>query len=957
MMKNQRWFTIALMSLVFALILAACASQPTPAPAPSEEKAPAPTEAPAKEEAAAPTEAPAEAPAADSNLIVVITPPHENPFFGAMADIAVAKAEELGYKTLSLVHDDDANKQDQLFDTAIASGALAIILDNAGADATVAAVQKAKDAGIPSFLVDREITQDGVAVAQIVSNNYQGATILAEYFAELMGEKGKFVELTGRDTDTNAHVRSQGYHDVLDDMSDMEMVAQQTANWSQTEAFDVMESILQANPDITGVIAGNDTMALGAQAALTAAGRSDVIVVGFDGSDDAIQSIVAGELKATSLQPVAEMANQAVLQADAYLKSGKADKPEKQSIDMVLLTPENACNYARFAPTGSTEACAAPAAAEAPAADSNLIVVITPPHENPFFGAMADIAVAKAEELGYKTLSLVHDDDANKQDQLFDTAIASGALAIILDNAGADATVAAVQKAKDAGIPSFLVDREITQDGVAVAQIVSNNYQGATILAEYFAELMGEKGKFVELTGRDTDTNAHVRSQGYHDVLDDMADMEMVAQQTANWSQTEAFDVMESILQANPDITGVIAGNDTMALGAQAALTAAGRSDVIVVGFDGSDDAIQSISAGELKATSLQPVAEMANQAVIQADAYIKSGKADKPEKQSIDMVLITPANADKYERFAPKAGAAAEAPATAATGEGNLIVVITPPHENPFFGAMADIAVAKAEELGYKTLSLVHDDDANKQDQLFDTAIASGALAIILDNAGADATVAAVQKAKDAGIPSFLVDREITQDGVAVAQIVSNNYQGATILAEYFAELMGEKGQYVELTGRDTDTNAHVRSQGYHDVLDDMSDMEMVAQQTANWSQTEAFDVMESILQANPDITGVIAGNDTMALGAQAALTAAGRSDVIVVGFDGSDDAIQSISAGELKATSLQPVAEMANQAVLQADAYLKSGKADKPEKQSIDMVLITPANADKYERFAPKK
>ncbi len=70
-------------------------------------------------------------------------------------------------------------------------------------------------------------------------------------------------------------------------------------------------------------------------------------------------------------------------------------------------------------------------------------------------------------------------------------------------------------------------------------------------------------------------------------------------------------------------------------------------------------------------------------------------------------------------------------------------------------------------------------------------------------------------------GIPSFLVDREITSEGVAVAQIVSNNYQGATILAEEFASLMGEEGTYIELTGRDTDTNAHVRSHGYHDVLD----------------------------------------------------------------------------------------------------------------------------------------
>jgi ABC-type sugar transport system substrate-binding protein len=86
-------------------------------------------------------------------------------------------------QTLKLVHNDDANKQLELFESCIAQGAKAIILDNAGADATVAAIQKAKDAGIPSFLVDREINQEGVAVSQIVSNNYQGATILAEDFA------------------------------------------------------------------------------------------------------------------------------------------------------------------------------------------------------------------------------------------------------------------------------------------------------------------------------------------------------------------------------------------------------------------------------------------------------------------------------------------------------------------------------------------------------------------------------------------------------------------------------------------------------------------------------------------------------------------------------------------------------------------------------------------------------
>lgn len=326
---------------------------------------------------------------------------------------------------------------------------------------------------------------------------------------------------------------------------------------------------------------------------------------------------------------------------------------------LALLIIVSACRptapIAATTETAAETAAATETAAETAAEAQKVIAVIVPPVENPFFGTMQEIAAAKAEELGYGTIKLVHDDDANKQMEQFETVIAQGVAAIILDNAGADATVAAVQKAKDAGIGSFLVDREITAEGVAVSQIISNNYQGATILAEYFVELMGEEGKYVELTGKDTDTNAHIRSQGYHDVIDQITDMEMVAQQTANWSQTEGYSVMETILQANPDIKGVICGNDTMALGAQAALLTADRDDVIVVGFDGSDDAIESIMKGELKATSLQPVAEMATQAAIQADQWIKTGSTGKPEKQSIDMVLLTPENADQYESFAPK--------------------------------------------------------------------------------------------------------------------------------------------------------------------------------------------------------------------------------------------------------------------------------------------------------------
>nr|WP_244923255.1 D-ribose ABC transporter substrate-binding protein [[Ochrobactrum] quorumnocens] len=290
-----------------------------------------------------------------------------------------------------------------------------------------------------------------------------------------------------------------------------------------------------------------------------------------------------------------------------------------------------------------------------PAWAADLIAIITPSHDNPFYKAEAVGAEAKAKELGYDTLILQHDDDPTKQSQLVDTAIGRGAKAIILDNAGSEASIAAVQKAKDAKIPSFLIDREINASGVAVSQIVSNNYQGAQLGAEEFVKLMGEAGNYVELLGRESDLNAGTRSKGYHDVIDEYPDMKMVAQQSANWSQTEAFTKMQSILQANPEIKGVISGNDTMAMGAWAALEAAGRKDIIVVGFDGSNDVRDSIKAGGIKATVLQPAYAQAQMAVVQADEFIKTGKGPAEEKQLMDCVLINPDNADKLETFALK--------------------------------------------------------------------------------------------------------------------------------------------------------------------------------------------------------------------------------------------------------------------------------------------------------------
>jgi erythritol transport system substrate-binding protein len=282
------------------------------------------------------------------------------------------------------------------------------------------------------------------------------------------------------------------------------------------------------------------------------------------------------------------------------------------------------------------------------------------------------------------------------------------------------------------------------------------------------------------------------------------------------------------------------------------------------------------------------------------------------------------------------------------------LIVIIVPSQDNPFFKAEADAAAARGLGLGFRVRVDAHDDDAYRQDNLIDSAIASNAAAIILDNAGADSSVAAVRRATLAGIPCFLIDREIEADGIAKAQIIADNNQGARIVAEEFARAIGSQpGDYAELLGRESDTNAQVRTRAFHGVLDAQATLHRVAVQSANWSQSEAFQKTETMLQAHATIRGIIAGNDTMALGAVAAVKSSGLDGVVITGLDGSPDAIAAIRSGTLRATSLQPAVLIARLAVEEAHRFLHTGSTGKPERQIIPCDLVTRKNADDYSNF----
>jgi erythritol transport system substrate-binding protein len=126
----------------------------------------------------------------------------------------------------------------------------------------------------------------------------------------------------------------------------------------------------------------------------------------------------------------------------------------------------------------------------------------------------------------------------------------------------------------------------------------------------------------------------------------------MVAQQGANWDRNEAFAKVESIILENPDIKGIICGNDDMALGAIAAVKAAGRSDIVVTGFDGISEAVDAIKKGEMLATAMDQVSVSATMCVDQMHDFITTGTTGKPEKQLVPCLLIDKSNADKVKDF-----------------------------------------------------------------------------------------------------------------------------------------------------------------------------------------------------------------------------------------------------------------------------------------------------------------
>ncbi len=544
---------------------------------------------------------------------------------------------------------------------------------------------------------------------------------------------------------------------------------------------------------------------------------------------------------------------------------------------------------------------------------------------NPFFVSLVEGAKAQAAKVGLDLTVVDAGDDATKQVSDIEDLVSKNVSVLIVNPVDSDAVTGAVQAAKNKGVKVISVDRAV--NGVEIdCQIASDNVAGAELATQYIVDQVGEGAKVAELQGTSGASAAIDRGTGFHNIAD--AKLDVVASQVANFDRTEGMSVMENILQANGDIKAVFAANDEMALGAVEAISGAGK-DIVVVGFDATDDAIAAIKEGRMDATIAQQPELIGSTAVDNALKLINGETI--PSSIPVEVTLVNPEN---VETFGQKE-------TVEVIGNGSIGLSVST-QNNPFFVTLVEGAKEAADTAGVSLTVVDAGDDVTKQVSDIEDLIAKDISVLIVNPVDSDAVTGAVQAAKDKGVCVISVDRAV--NGVEIdCQIASDNVLGAELATQYIVDQVGEGAKVAELQGTSGASAAIDRGTGFHNIAD--AKLDVVASQVANFDRTEGMSVMENILQANGDIKAVFAANDEMALGAVEAVSGAGKN-VIIVGFDATDDAIAAIKEGRMAATIAQQPDLIGSTAI--ENALKLIGGESIPSSIPVEVTLITKENAN---------
>jgi len=234
------------------------------------------------------------------------------------------------------------------------------------------------------------------------------------------------------------------------------------------------------------------------------------------------------------------------------------------------------------------------------------------------------------------------------------------------------------------------------------------------------------------------------------------------------------------------------------------------------------------------------------------------------------------------------------------ATASAETIATFTRNPSNPILRGVRTGSEIAAKALGFETVHFIpRSESPAEQLGLVDEVVRNKPDALVLAPFDPKAMIPGVEKLKAAGIPVTNVNERLA-GGDVVAYVGTDDYQLALATARYLLDAMGKKGNVVILEGPDNLPTSIARVKAYNDAVKQYPDVKLVASKPANYARAPAVDVMRSLLRLHPQIDGVLAANDPMAIGAIEALKAANKK-ALVVGINASREVIDLVKSGDL--------------------------------------------------------
>ena len=284
----------------------------------------------------------------------------------------------------------------------------------------------------------------------------------------------------------------------------------------------------------------------------------------------------------------------------------------------------------------SVVALSATISANAFAKESIALVIST--LNNPFFVTMKDSAQKEANRLGYDLVVLDSMDNPAKELANVQDLTVKGTRLMLINPTDSDAVGNAVILANKAKIPVITLDR-VANKGEVVSHVASDNRLGGEMAGDYIAEKVANDAKVIQLEGITGTSASRERGEGFKQAVD-AHKLNVLASQPADFDRTKGLNVMQNLLTAYPAVQAVFAQNDEMALGALRALQTAGRTDVLVIGFDGTDDGIKAVNRGMLGATIAQRPDQIGIIGIQTADKILKGEKVDATIPVELELVI-----------------------------------------------------------------------------------------------------------------------------------------------------------------------------------------------------------------------------------------------------------------------------------------------------------------------------